>query len=96
MPKIDKPKKNLPVAIKATKKKTGTKRVKTNPIDYYQCLTNMAQAGFPDKITACCKNCKKSAPALNVARQKELQQWVKNYQKLGADFLHLFAPPHEH
>jgi hypothetical protein len=77
MPKIDKNKRNLPVAIKATKKKTSTKkssRVKQNPIDYYKCLTNMAQAGFPDKITACCKNCKMNAPALNVARQKELQE----------------------
>src|SRR6185437_751315 len=41
-------------------KKTKSKRIKTNPIDYYTCLTNMAQAGFPDKITVCCRSCKQN------------------------------------
>jgi hypothetical protein len=86
MPKIDKPKRNqgrpltkasllhLPAVVKTAKKKTETKRVKKNPIDYYKCLTNMAQVGFPNKITGCCKSCKQNAPTLNIARQKELQQ----------------------
>jgi hypothetical protein len=40
MPKIDKPKRNLPTAIKAKKK---TKRIKQSPIDYYNCLLTKAQ-----------------------------------------------------
>ena len=98
MPKIAQTKKkkltNLPT--KTTKKKTKSTRPKSNPVDYYACLTQMAQAGFPNKITTCCRECKTKAPVLNVQRQQELQQWVKNYQKLGADFLHLFTPPHSH
>ena len=101
MPKIiktknTKPKKTaIPAKVKSTKTKKST-CLKCNPVDYYACLTSMAQAGFPNKITACCRECKTKAPALNVQRQQELQQWVKNYQKLGADFLHLFTPPHSH
>ena len=76
MPKIAKTKKkkltNLPT--KTTKKKTKSTRLKRNPIDYYACLTSMAQAGFPNKITACCRECKTKAPALNTQRQQELQQ----------------------
>ncbi|RIA81613.1 hypothetical protein C1645_744387 [Glomus cerebriforme] len=54
--------------------KVKTKKVKRNSVDYYACLTGMAQAGFPDKITSCCRSCKQNAPALNVARRQELQQ----------------------
>jgi hypothetical protein len=55
-------------------KKTKSASIKRNPIDYYACLTSMAQAGFPNKISACCRECKQNAPALNVKRQQELQQ----------------------
>ena len=41
MPRIEK-KKNLLVAVKATKKKK-TKKTKTSPAEYYNCLLTKAQ-----------------------------------------------------
>ena len=78
MPKIKKTKNQVIVVgsttAKTEKKTKKTARIKPNPVDYYACLTGMAQAGFPGKISACCRSCRNSTPVLNNQRQQELQQ----------------------
>jgi len=102
MPKIDKTKKkkrtNLPVAVKATQKKTSTK-IKPSSIDYYNCLLTQAQQGWfnpktgkKQKITACCKDCKLKAPILSEQRQQEVQKLVVSYQQVGESLKKLLRP----
>ena len=87
MPKIDKIKKkktNLPARMKSTKAhSTRTKRPKKDPVAYYGCLSHYAQAGFPNKITACCQNCKQKAPAILVQRQSEIKKLIISYRQVG-------------
>jgi carboxypeptidase C (cathepsin A) len=98
MPNISKVKKtNLPVVAKTTKKKT--KKPKTSPVAYYNCLLTKAQSGWYDpttgqkkKITACCKECKASAPTLNEQRSKELAKLITAYQQVGESLKKLLKP----
>ena len=98
MPKIIKPKKtNLPVVAKTTKKKT--KKAKTSPVAYYNCLLTQSQSGWYDpttgqkkKITACCRECKLNAPVLNQAREQELHKLVTSYQQVGESLKKLLKP----
>ena len=94
--KVSKTKKltNLPTLTKKT-----TKRVKTSPVDYYNCLLTQAQANWYDpttgtkqKITACCKNCKMNAPSLNKQREQELNKLITSYQQVGASLAKLLKP----
>ena len=95
MPKINKPKKkNLPVAIKTTKK-----RNKNSPVDYYNCLLTQAQQDWSDPatgkkkpVTACCKECKLNAPKLNEQRKQEVKKLVVAYHQVGASLKKLLQP----
>ena len=96
MPKIDKPKRNLPV-VKTTKKKT--KRIKQSPVDYYNCLLTQAQndwldptTGTKKKITACCKDCKVNAPALSEVRNREVAKLITSYKQVGDSLAKLLKP----
>ena len=93
MPKIEKVKKNLPVVLKTTKP-----RPKKDPVSYYHCLLTKAQTGWKDatgakkKITACCKECKLNAPALNEQRSLELKKLITSYQQVGESLKKLLKP----
>lgn len=110
MPKIEK---NLPKKVKKTKSKitkktanslvpiksTKTLKVKSSPIDYYNCLLTSAQQGWYDpitgkkkQITACCKECKLNAPALNNQRSQELKKLITSYQQVGESLKRLLKP----
>jgi hypothetical protein len=92
MPKIEKVKKNSPVVLKTTKKKIK------DPVSYYHCLLTKAQTGWKDatgqkkKITACCKECKLNAPALNEQRSLELKKLITSYQQVGESLKKLLKP----
>ena len=98
MPNISKVKKtNLPVVVKTTKKKT--KKPKPSPVAYYNCLLTKAQSGWYDpttgqkkKITACCRECKLNAPALNEQRSRELAKLITAYQQVGESLKKLLKP----
>ena len=94
MPKIDKKKTNLPLAVKV--KKTRTKK---DPVSYYNCLLTKAQSGWYDpttglkkKITACCQECKLNAPALTDQRSRELAKLITSYQQVGESLKKLLKP----
>jgi len=70
---------------------------KSSPIDYYHCLMNYAQQGFYDegkkqKIHACCKKCKSTAPALNQQRDQELVKLITSYKQVGDSLAKLLKP----
>ena len=102
MPNISKlPKKKL----KKTKKLTNlplptkTKKTKSSPIDYYNCLLLKAHHDWTDpttgkkkKITACCKDCKTKAPILNQQRQQELNKLITSYRQVGDSLSKLLKP----
>ena len=93
MPKIEKSKKiSLPTKLK-------TKKTKTSPIDYYNCLLLKAQEGWHDpqtgkkkKITACCKECKTNAPVFNRQREQEIKKLIVSYQQVGDSLKKLLKP----
>lgn len=83
----------LPKTVKSTLKS------KTSPTAYYNCLMNYAQQGFYDaqegkkqKIHACCKKCKLSAPALNNQRDQELVKLITSYRQVGDSLAKLLHP----
>ena len=72
---------------------------KVSTTDYYNCLLNFAQRGFYDvqegkkqKIHACCKKCKLSAPALNNQRDQELVKLITSYKQVGDSLAKLLQP----
>ena len=96
MPRIDKAKKLkkakrklVPQATKPTKKLTLPKK---NPSAYYGCLYEQAQAGFPNKITACCQKCKHQGTALAALRNQEIKTLVTAYQQVGQSLKKLLQP----
>ena len=99
MPKIDKVKRNFPVAIKATKKKSKSKKSKASAIDYYNCLLTQAQndwfdstTGTKKKITACCSDCKHNAPKISAYREQEINRLITSYQQVGESLKKLLKP----
>ena len=85
-------KSNLPARVKS-------KKTKHSPIEYYHCLLTQAQnywydptTGKKKKITACCKDCKAQAPALNSQRNQELKKLITSYQQVGDSLKKLLRP----
>ena len=83
---------------KTTKKKTSANS-KLSAVDYYNCLLTQAQNDWYDpttgkkkKITACCKDCKVNAPALNSQRNQELKKLITSYQQVGDSLKKLLRP----
>jgi len=81
------------------KSKTKSKKTKTSPVDYYNCLLTQAQQGWYDpasgtkqKITACCKKCKANAPALASQRTNEIQKLITSYRQVGDSLTKLLQP----
>ena len=67
--------------------------------DYYQCLLNYANqdwhhpvTGEKKKITACCKDCKLSAPSLTKQRKDELTKLITSYKQVGDSLAKLLQP----
>jgi len=96
MPKIENLKKTK---TKKKVKTTPTKNSKLSPVAYYNCLLTKAQndwfdpqTGKKKKITACCKDCKINAPALNSHRQKELEKLITSYRQVGDSLSKLLKP----
>lgn len=107
MPRIikDKPTKKK---VSAKKKKSqltvpkprpAPKSTKSSTPDYYNCLLNYANqnwhspiTGEKKKITACCKDCKANAPALNSQRDKELVKLITSYKQVGESLKKLLKP----
>ena len=63
---------------------------KSSAPDYYNCLLTYAKqnwhsplTGEKKKITACCRDCKLNAPALNSQRDKELVKLITSYKQAG-------------
>jgi hypothetical protein len=78
---------------------TPKSRPKSSPTDYYNCLLTYANqnwhspvTGEKKKITACCKDCKQNAPALNNQREKELVTLITSYQQVGESLKKLLKP----
>ncbi|RHZ35429.1 hypothetical protein [endosymbiont GvMRE of Glomus versiforme] len=104
MAKTKNPVISVPTAQKKTKAHLPTptkpaKKTKQSPVDYYNCLLTSAQnnwldptSGTKKKITACCKDCKLNAPALNNQRTEAIQNWITSYQQLGENFAKLIQP----
>ena len=99
LPKRKKPKTktkkltNLPLPTKKTKK------VKSSPVDYYNCLLLKAQNDWTDpttgqkkKITACCKDCKTKAPQVNQIRNSEISKLITSYHQVGESLKKLLKP----
>ena len=94
--------KNQVIVVPTTRKttrKTGTKKIKTSPVDYYNCLLASAQNNWFDpvlgkkqKITACCKKCKLNAPAVNQTRNQEIKKLIISYQQVGDSLKKLLQP----
>jgi hypothetical protein len=94
--------KKTKIIVVPTTRNTSTKsprstKIKSSPIDYYNCLMNYAQAGFYDaegkqKIHSCCKKCKLNAPTLNNQRDKELVTLIKSYKQVGDSLAKLLKP----
>ena len=91
-----KPKKSTALKVALTPKPT---RIKSSPIDYYNCLLTYANQGWHSsltgekkKITACCKDCKANAPALNHQRDKELVKLISSYKQVGESLAKLLKP----
>jgi len=93
MPKIEKSKKiSLPTKLK-------TKKTKTSPIDYYNCLLLKAQENWVDsttgkkkKITSCCKECKTQTPIFSKQREQEIKKLIVSYQQVGDSLKKLLKP----
>ena len=88
--KINKSKKAKKVVRKKTTKpktalvKAQPRRRIKDPVAYYNCLCQQAQAGFAGKkITQACQECKSHAPILNAQYQKEVKKLVGAYRQLG-------------
>ena len=89
------------VIVVPTRKKTTpkTKKIKTSPVAYYNCLLASAQNNWFDpvlgkkqKITACCKKCKLNAPAVNQTRNQEIKKLIISYQQVGDSLKKLLQP----
>ena len=95
-PKIKKvkPKKVKKSALVLAPKATRSK----NASDYYHCLLTYANQnwyspeGKKKKITACCKDCKQNAPALNSQRDQELVKLITSYKQVGDSLAKLLQP----
>ena len=103
MPNINKLSKKK--QIKKTKKLTNlpvptkSKKTKSSPIEYYNCLLTKAQNDWLDpvtgkkkKITACCKDCRTNAPALNRVREQEISKLIVSYHQVGECLSKLLKP----
>jgi len=97
-PKVKKTKKSPKALAKVQPKlKTHSPKSKSSPVDYYHCLMNYAQQGFYDegkkqKIHACCKKCKLTAPSLNAQRDQELVKLITSYKQVGDSLAKLLKP----
>ena len=91
------------VIVVPTRKKTTSKhkskKIKTSPVEYYNCLLASAQnnwydpvLGKKEKITACCRKCKLNAPAVNQTRQQEIKKLIISYQQVGDSLAKLLQP----
>jgi hypothetical protein len=79
--------------------KPRSARSKTSALDYYNCLLTYANqnwqhplTGEKKKITACCRDCKLNAPALNNQRERELVKLITSYQQVGDSLKKLLRP----
>jgi len=91
-----KTKKSTTLTISRSPKPT---RSKISTLDYYNCLLTYANQGWhhpvtgeKKKITACCKDCKANAPALNNQRDKELVKLISSYKQVGDSLKKLLKP----
>jgi len=78
---------------------TKTKKSKSSPVDYYNCLLIKAQNDWLDpttgqkkKITQCCKDCKTKAPMLNKQREQEISKLIISYHQVGESLKKLLRP----
>jgi hypothetical protein len=99
MPKIDQIKKKPNLSVVKTTKKLNSKKNKSSPIDYYNCLLTKAQQDWYDpqtgtkkRITACCKECKANAPKLQEQRKQEIKKLIISYQQVGDSLKKLLKP----
>src|SRR5215213_5967463 len=97
MPRIEKPKSKVKktTARKITPltlptPKTSKHSPKSSPTAYFNCLLTYANqnwhhpvTGQKQKITACCRDCKLNAPALNSEKDKELVKLITSYKQVG-------------
>lgn len=100
--KKNKKTKNQVIVVPTRKKtapKTKTKKIKTSPVAYYNCLLASAQNNWYDpvvgkkqKITACCRKCKLNAPSLNETRNQEIKKLILSYQQVGDSLKKLLQP----
>ncbi|CAI2188728.1 5558_t:CDS:10 [Funneliformis geosporum] len=74
----------------APKASKSSPKSKHSALDYYNCLLNYANqnwhhpvTGEKKKITACCRDCKQNAPALNSEKDKELVKLITSYKQVG-------------
>lgn len=93
--KVAKPKKTSLAVVPSLK----SPRTKHSTPDYYNCLLTYANQGWhhpitgeKKRITACCKDCKTNAPALNNQREKELVKLITSYQQVGDSLKKLLKP----
>ena len=90
MPKIKINKKTKKVKATALVK-APARRIK-DPVGYYNCLCQQAQAGFAGKkITQACRECKHSAPALSAQRVKEIKKLTTAYKQIGVSLSKLLS-----
>jgi hypothetical protein len=99
MPNIIKPKKKTKKKINLPTPAKTPKKIKTSPIDYYNCLLTSAQQNWQDpktgkkkKITACCSDCKLNAPAITSQRTQEIKKLVVSYKQVGDSLAKLLQP----
>ena len=104
MKKVNKSKKQIIVVPtgKKTASKTKSKKIKTSPVEYYNCLLTQAQnnwfdpaSGTKKKITQCCKDCRLNAPALNSQRNQEIKKLIISYRQVGDSLSKLLQPLNE-
>ena len=76
-----------------------TAKSKHSALGYYQCLLTQVQNNWLDpvtgkkkKITACCRDCKQNAPALNNQRDQELVKLITSYKQVGDSLAKLLQP----
>ena len=86
-PKSKKQTLTVPALPKTAK---STAKSKTSAPDYFNCLLTYANqnwhhpvTGEKKKITACCRDCKLNAPALNSEKDKELVKLITSYKQVG-------------
>jgi len=87
------------LASENTASKSHSPKSKTSPTAYYNCLLNFANqdwhhpvTGQKKKITACCRECKLNAPALNSEKDKELVKLITSYKQVGDSLAKLLRP----